>query len=39
MNFIKDIKVAQKLALIGVLAFIATVCVGVLGFDGRIPKL
>lgn len=32
MNFIKDIKVAQKLALIGVLAFIATVCVGVLGY-------
>jgi len=32
MNFIKHIKVAQKLAMIGVLAFIATVIVGLLGY-------
>ena len=32
MNFIKDINVRYKLALIGVVAFFATVFVGVLGF-------
>ena len=32
MNFIKEIKVANKLTLIGVMAFIATVCVGLLGY-------
>jgi len=32
MNFIKDIKVAHKLALIGIMAFIATVVVGFIGY-------
>ena len=32
MGFLSNIKVAQKLALIGVLAFIATVIVGLLGY-------
>ena len=32
MGFLNNIKVAQKLALIGVLAFIATVIVGILGY-------
>ena len=33
MGFIKDIKVAHKLALIGVMAFIATVVVGFIGYS------
>ena len=32
MGFIKDINVAKKLAMIGVLAFIATVFVGIMGY-------
>ena len=32
MGLFKDLKVAYKLAVIGVMAFIATVCVGLLGY-------
>ncbi len=32
MGSLKDMKVAYKLAIIGVMAFIATVCVGLLGY-------